>query len=142
MFRVIILYAPDEETILETAKNIKAAFNNEKCETAVKAAKNALIPDIAASDIVILGSKTEGKKPVHSDFKEIIRALHGINLAGRIAGFFSFGLDATITSFKEALLDSDITIYKDNLLIKDGQNNSSEISIWVKKLIVYHKEGT
>lgn len=142
MFKVIILFAPDEKTIIDTASNIETAFTNEKCAATVKAARNAIIPDIAVSDFLILGSKAEGKKPIHSDFKEIIRALQGINLAGRIAGIFSFGLDATITSFKEALNDSDIMIYENSLLLEDGQDDSSAIAAWVKKIVLCYKEGT
>lgn len=142
MYKVIILYAPDEKTIVDTVNDIEIAFNNENCITAVKAAKNALIPDIAASEIVILGSKAEGKRLIHSDFKEIIRSLRGINLAGRIAGIFSFDQEETFVSFKQALNDSDITVFGKSLLIKNGQPDSSATAAWAKKILTYYKDGT
>jgi flavodoxin len=142
MFRVIILYAPDEETITTIAAVIETAFHNERCVTAVKAAKDALIPDIAGSDIVILGSKAEGKKPIHPDYKEIVRALRGINLAGRIAGIFTFEHDGTVDSFKQVLNDSDITIYEKSLFIESGQWDQAVITEWAQNILLYYKDGT
>jgi flavodoxin len=135
MIRVIILYAPDEKNTSDAVNNIKDAFKNKKCRIEAKAAKNSSIPDIAASEIVIFGSKDAGKKTIHSDFSEIARALKGINLAGRIAGIFSFGRENMLPVFKKILEDSDITVYEKNLIIEDGKNNPAIISEWVNNII-------
>ena len=141
MFRVIILFAPDNQDIINPVNDLKAAFENEKCRIEAKAVKNAMMPDIAASEIVILGSKSEGKNPVHTDFKEIIRALQGINLAGKIAGIFYFGNEETVVTFKQALQDSDIVAYEKSLLIEDGKSDSTIIVEWVKNIITCYKDG-
>jgi flavodoxin len=140
MSRVIILYAPEDQSMINSANNIRAAFENEGCETAVKAAESAAMPDIAAADILILGSLPKGKKPIHPDFKEITRALQGINLAGKTAGIFTLDQENTITSFRDILHDSDITLCDEGFFIAKENNNSPAEADWVKKIISLNKE--
>jgi len=141
MCKVVILYAPDEKFINETANNIATVFNKGKCHTTVKSANQTKIPDITASDIIIFGPNTKEKKTVHPDYKEIIRAFTGINLAGRIAGFFTFGGNESINSFKEILHDTDISLYEPNFLIEN--NNDPDILMkWVKNIITQYKDGS
>jgi flavodoxin len=139
--RVVIIYAPDDEIVQQSAVTIKSIFINEKYSVTIKQARDAHMPDFAGVDIVILGSKKENKKSIHSDFTEIVRALKGINLAGRIAGIFSFDTEETVDDFIKVLHDSDITIFEKGLLISDGKIDTKVITDWVKQIITkYNKE--
>ncbi|MBN2442271.1 MAG: flavodoxin family protein [Spirochaetales bacterium] len=153
MLKVIILYAPEDKSTNNPVNNIKTAFENEKCVVLAKSAKNTTIPDITASEILIIGSKTDGKKSIHPEFKELTRALKGINLAGRTAGIFSFDNEKTVTSFKEVLHDSGISLYNLNLYFKNEMSYSSPTADaaiapsaaatgeWVKDIITFYKDG-
>jgi flavodoxin len=142
MKRVVIIYAPDEEIVQQSAVAIKSTFVNEKYSVTIRQARDAHMPDFAGAEIVILGSKKEDKRSIHTDFTEIIRALKGINLAGRIAGIFSFDTEETEKDFVKALHDSEINIFAKGLLIKDGTIDTKVIKEWVKQIIAgYNKKG-
>jgi flavodoxin len=141
MKRVVIIYAPDDEIVQQSAVAIKSTFVNEHYSVTIKHARDAHMPDFAGVEIVILGSNKEDKRSIHTDFTEIIRALKGINLAGRIAGIFSFDTDETEKDFIKALYDSGISIFEKGLLIKDGKIDTKVIKDWVKQIITgYHRK--
>ena len=84
MYRLTILYAPEDEEYAGPAKQLGDAFSELGLDVVVKAAKNAGIPDILAADIVIFGSSVF-KPYLHPHFAEMVRAFKGINLAGKFA---------------------------------------------------------
>ncbi|MBN1699819.1 MAG: flavodoxin family protein [Spirochaetales bacterium] len=141
--KVVIIFAPDDELVQKSAVAIKSTFVNEKFDVVIKEARDAHMPDLAVGNIVILGSKKEDKKPVHSDFTEIIRALKGINLAGRIAGVFTFDSEETTDFLSQALGDSDITLIERGLCFKNGRIDTKVIKDWVHTIIqTYIKKGS
>jgi hypothetical protein len=140
MLSVIIIYAPEDQSAINSTSKIKAAFETEGCKANVKTAASAIIPDITAADIILLGSMSKGKIPVHPDFKEITLALQGINLAGKTAGIFTVDSINTINAFREILHDSHITICDEGFFINKENNNSFTEADWVKKIIPLHKE--
>lgn len=140
--RVVVLYAPDVERIKIYADEIKNCFIARNFNVIVKSAKKSSMTDIIAANIVIIGTLPEDKKPIHSDFKEIVRSLQGINLASRITGFFTPDSDKTINSLHKAVNDSDIKIYNQALYIDSEKVNSENVKGWVNKIIeLYRKDN-
>jgi len=134
MERAIILYAPDEDKLKNASERIQRTLVNEKYEVEVKAAKNSSIVDITASDIVIVGFN-DAKSRVHPDFKAIDKALTGINLAGRVAGFFTFDTADAMVHFRKSFHDSDIIIFETPLILGPGDDGAKGILNWVHKLL-------
>jgi flavodoxin len=129
MFRAAVVYAP--AALEAVAERISASLDRKRFQVSVKPAGQASIPDLAAADLVLLGSspQPQGRAALPAEFSEILRALSGINLAGRVAGVFAVGGDAPLAAWKKALKDCGIRL-EDNLLCVDGADPKT-LSGWV-----------
>ncbi len=136
MFRAAIIYAPADGLIKEAAAKIKDSIDGQKYSVTTLEAAGAAIPDLVAFDLVIFGSTGEGPHPIHPDFTKLLRALEGVNLAGRVAAVFGPESRKTLTAFKKALQDSEITLKEDNLFFIDGPREPEKrlIKAWLKNL--------
>ena len=83
--------------------------------------------------LLILGSGPAGEVPIHSDFAEILRALSGITLAGRVAGVFSTAGEPTLAAFREALQDCELELPERNFLNLSGRQEP-ELERWTAEL--------
>ena len=88
MHDLSILYTPVTEKIKKNIEVLKSIFTEQGHNVHVKSGNKVAVPDILRSDIIIFATDNEQK--LKEDFAEILRALPGINLAGRICGFVSF----------------------------------------------------
>ncbi len=140
MYRLTILYAPEDEEYAGPAKQLGDAFSELGLDVVVKAAKNAGIPDILAADIVIFGSSVF-KPYLHPHFAEMVRAFKGINLAGKFAGFLSYGDNNAPRLFRKALRDTDIFEFRRDLVISSGGAEPAELMKWAKELYEKCEEG-
>jgi hypothetical protein len=128
MFRAAVIYAP--AALRAAADRIAAALDRKRFKVSLKAAREASLPDLAAADLVLLGSSAQGRTALPQEFAEILRALPGVNLAGRVAGVFAEGSDAPLAAWKKALQDSGIRLEPGSLLRADGAVPGA-LSAWV-----------
>lgn len=140
MYRLTILYAPEDEEYAGPAKQLGNAFSELGLDVVVKAAKNAGISDILAADIVIFGSSVL-KPYLHPHFTEMVRAFKGINLAGKCAGFLSYSGNNAPKLFRKALRDTDIYEFRRDLIINSGSTKPDELTKWAKELFKRYEEG-
>ena len=141
MTRTVIIYAPDEEALRNPVEEMTDHLETNKHHVIVKTAKETHMPDLAAANIVLLGSKPSGSTPLHPEFKEIVRALKGINLAGRTAGLFSCGEEGSIAAFQKALEDCNIDVCNHELHLREGKTDSGRIIEWLDQIISCYKDG-
>jgi flavodoxin len=125
-----VIYAP--AALQAAAERIADSLDRQRFRVLVKPADQASIPDLAAADLVLLGSSAQGRAALPAEFAEIVRALSGIDLGGRVAGVFAAGSDAPLAAWKKALKDSGIRL-EENLLRSDGAD-SKTLSGWVAGL--------
>ena len=143
MYNIAIIYAPHEGELKRLAEIIKNSYNSKSFMVTIKSASQAGIPDIAGSEILILAGNSSGSSPVHSDFSEILRALNGINLAGRLVGLCAVNTPDTLKAFKEVLIDSEAVIGPELILsAKSKKERKAEIKKWTKELSGKFKEMT
>ena len=143
MFDVAIIYAPQESKLKKLAEIIKKSFNPKNFKVIIKSASQADIPDIAGAEILILAANSSGSSPVHSDFSEILRALNGVNLAGRLVGICAVNTSDTLKVFREVLNDSEAVIGPEFLLSAKGKKaHEAEIKNWIEELSGKFKEMT
>jgi len=143
MFNVAVIYAPQESELKRLAEIIKNSFNSKSFKVMIKSASQAGIPDIAAAEILILAANSSGSSPIHSDFSDILQALNGVNLAGRLAGFCTASTSDTLKAFKEALNDSEAVIGPELFLsARDAKERKAEIKNWIEELSGKFKEMT
>lgn len=143
MYNVAIIYAPHEGDLKRLAEIIRNSFNSKSFKVTIKSASQAGIPDIAGAEILILAGNSSGSSPVHSDFSEILRALNGVNLAGRLVGFCAVNTPDTLKAFQEVLNDSEVVIGPELLLsAKSKKERKAEIKKWIKELSGKFKEMT
>jgi flavodoxin len=117
------------------AHHLEGSFDRNSFKVTSKPADQAAIPDLTASDLFVLGSLPDEGDPIHSDFSEILRALGGITLAGRVAGAFSVSSEPTVNAFRQALEDCELVLSDRNFLNFDSaQPASSELKGWAEAL--------
>ena len=134
MYRAVIIYAPDDEQMGGLARRVESSLDRDSFEVETKIAGQAAIPDLAAADLIILGSRAAAEDPIHSDFSEILRALSGITLAGRVAGVFSAAGVSTLAAFRRALQDCELALPERNFLNLSGEHGP-EIERWTAELV-------
>jgi len=141
MFRAAVIYAPADGPVQALADRIAKSLAGSRIAVSLKPAASASISDLAACDLILLGCASQGKSPIHSDFAEIVRALAGINLAGRVAGVFALASEAALLAWKKALKDTDIRLEPDNLLLaKKPEVRAKELSAWDGQLAAQLEE--
>jgi len=134
MHSVLITYAPDTAENRKTVDLVRGAFAALHHRVSVKKALDSHIPDIADSDLVIFGMQKTSTGEPHADFAELARAFKGVNLAGRAAGFFSFGTEKATSRMRRMLKDSDISQSEDDPAFPEKGPKPTEIEDWVKKV--------
>ena len=131
MFRAAVLFAP--AAVRPLAEKVAALLDRKRFRTALKPASEASVTDFSASDLVLLGSSAQARSGLPAEFAGILRALTGINLAGKVAGVFASGSDAPLAAWKKALKDSEIRLEQENLLRADTAD-SKALAAWVGRL--------
>jgi len=147
MYRLTILYAPGDEEHRAPAEELAARFSQPDLETVVKAARDAQIPDVTASDLVVFGSAVAAGGGLHPDFAEMIRAFEGINLAGRLSAFLAYqesgGKDGAPALFRRALGETEIAVFPEVLNLPDSSSDapSAGMASWADRLYTTFKDG-
>lgn len=136
MYRVVIIYAPAEDSMGGLVRSLAGCFDSKKFKVATAPADQAAVPDLTAADIFLLASLPAGQQPIHPDFTEILRALRGITLAGRVGGALSVDSEPTVEAFRRALQDCELVIPEENFRnLGGGHPDSAELSRWIESLI-------
>jgi hypothetical protein len=121
--------------IQRLVRRLADCFDGERFKVATCSADQAAIPDLAAADIFLLASLPSGGQPIHPDFAEILRALGGITLAGRVGGVFSVDSEATLKAFRRALQDCELDFPEQNFRnFHGGDIDSAELGGWIAAL--------
>jgi hypothetical protein len=141
MYRLTILYAPEDEEYAVPAKQLGDVFTKLNLDVVVKAAKDAAIPDILAADIVVFGSSVTQRSSLHPHFAEMLRAFEGINLAGKLSGFLSYGSNNAPVLFRKALRDTDISEFNRDLIVNSRGVDTADLESWAKGLYEKFREG-
>jgi hypothetical protein len=133
MFRVAVIYAPNDEAMRSLAERIAGSLDRKRFTAKVKPAAKAAVSDLAAADLVLLGAAARGRGSLHPDFTELARSLTGISLAGRVAGLFATEGEGPLAALKRALRDTDIRLDPDNSLRADLAA-AGELASWLAGL--------
>ena len=135
MYRGVIIYAPSEELMEQLVLRLADCFDGEQFKVATHSADQAAIPDLTGADIFLLASLPAGREPIHPDFAEILRALQGITLAGRVGGAFSVDSEPTVGAFRQALQDCELILPDQNFRNFSAERlESTDLSSWVEAL--------
>lgn len=135
MYRAVIIYAPADDQMQQLVHRLEECFDRDNYKVEIKAAGQAAMPDLSAADLFLLGSLPEGEKPIHPDFSEILRALGGITLAGRVGGLFSMDSEPTLEAFRQALKDCELVLSDQSFLnLKAHQLDPTVLRGWVAAL--------
>jgi hypothetical protein len=135
MYRGVIIYAPAGQPLEPLVRRLADCFDGEKIKVTSCSADQAAIPDLAGADIFLLASLPAGGQPIHPDFKEILRALQGITLAGRVGGAISVESEPTVKAFRRALQDCELYLPEKNFRsLSRGQLEPTELISWIEEL--------
>jgi hypothetical protein len=135
MYRGVIIYAPVDPVIEQLVRRLADCFDTDRFEVATCSADQATIPDLTAADVFLLASLPSGGQPIHPDFADILRALRGITLAGRVGGAISVDSEPTLKAFRRALLDCELDLPDQNFRnFHRGELDSTELSSWIETL--------
>ena len=135
MYRVVIIYAPAEDRMQKLVRDLEECFDRDNFKVKIKAADRSTVADLTAADLFLLGSLPEGGKAIHPDFSEILRALGGITLAGRVGGLFSVDSEPTIEIFRQALKDCELVLSDQNFLnLEPDRLDPTVLRDWVAAL--------
>jgi hypothetical protein len=135
MYRGVIIYAPAGQTMERLVRRLAGCFGAERFDMATTTADQAAIPDLTRSDIFLLASLSSEGQPIHSDFSEILRALRGITLAGRVGAAFSVDSGDAIRLFRDALKDCELDLRDENFLnVSRGDLETVDLGGWVETL--------
>jgi flavodoxin len=135
MYRAVIIYAPAEDRMQKLVRDLEECFDRDNFKVKITAADRSTVADLTAADLFLLGSLPEGGKAIHPDFSEILRALGGITLAGRVGGLFSVDSKPTIEIFRQALKDCELILSDQNFLnLRTDQLGPAVLRDWVAVL--------
>jgi hypothetical protein len=135
MYRGVIIYAPAEHVMEQFVRRMAQAFDAGRFTVETMPADQAAIPALTAADVFLLASLPSSQQPIHPAFQEILRALRGISLAGRVAGAFSVDSEPTVTAFRRALQDCELELRTGNFRNLSAEDlYSPELSDWIDSL--------
>ena len=135
MYRGVIIYAPAEHVMEELVRRVADCFDSNRFKVATRSADQAEIPDLAGADIFLLACLPSGGQPIHPHFTEILRALRGITLAGKVGGAFSLDSEDTVRALRQALQDCELALPDRNFRSFQRENpDSTELSSWIDAL--------
>lgn len=136
MYRAVIIYAPAEDRMQKLVRDLEECFDRDNFKVKITAADRSTVADLTAADLFLLGSLPQGGKAIHPDFSEILRALGGITLAGRVGGLFSVDSKPTIEIFRQALKDCELVLSDQNFLnLRTDHLGPAVLRDWVAALI-------
>ena len=129
-FYVLIIYVDKKEYQKKIAEYLLEAFNSINYKAKIIEANIALMSDIAAADLLLLGGVDKDMAISDSGYSEINRAFQGVNLSGRNAGFFMPKDESNTIHFEKMLQSSGINVFRDSLLY-DKNTSPDDITLWV-----------
>ena len=133
MYRGVIIYAPAEHVMEQLVRHLSDCFDSDRFNVTTRNADQAEIPDLAGADIFLLASLPSGGQPIHSHFTELLRALRGITLAGKVGGAFSIDSEDTVRAFRQALQDCELALPDQNFRSFQRDNlDPTELSSWIQ----------
>lgn len=132
---VFITHAPDTAEARKTVELVRAAFESAHFSAAGKPAAQAMMPDLAGADIVVFGLQKTGAADHPEELSDLLRALKGVNLAGRVVGFFSLGGEKASVRLRKVLRDTDATISEEEPSLGDPRpSRQADLDSWTGKL--------
>jgi len=141
MYRVLILWAPDTVENKAVVSSVARALESDSSRATALKATEATIADINGSDVVVFGAGRTGAEDMPADFADFLRVFKGVTLAGKTAGFFSFGPEKATARLRKSLKDTEIAeIDEDPLFNGQTQETPAIITQWARKLIGFHQE--
>ena len=136
MYQAAVIYAPDSPEMSALSEQIARKLGQERLKVVRKEAAQAIVPDLSAANLVLLGSAAGEKGPIHQDFAEILRALKGISLAGRTVGAFALRSAETLQAFREALADCEVPLDPRQFVSLQGSDaQDADLGAWLGNLI-------
>ncbi len=136
MYRAAIVFAPAEGPVRRLAGRLEEQLAKDSFKVTVKEASRAHMPDLAAADLILLGAAAEGREAIPADFTEIVRALAGISLAGRVVGVFALNSEPTLEAFRQALKDCELKLSDGNFInLGSAEPQPSQLQGWTDSLI-------
>ncbi len=142
MYTVGVIYESGTEGDLQVIDLIRGVLKERK-EIILRDRRGeyASIVDVNASDIVVFASDGNEQEGINDKFAEIVRALKGVNLSGRMLGIISFGGEKIVKMVEEAFRDTCITVFKQSLVYDDTKQIGEEmVRDWVIKLLNKYEE--
>ena len=135
MHSVFITFAPDTPENRKTVEQVRLAFDPAACVVSAKPTAGSLMPDLAGADCLVFGlQKTQGAD-APAEYTELLRSLKGVNLAGRVAGIFSFGGEKASARLRKVLRDTSATVSEEEPVFADQKPTlQAEIEVWARKL--------
>ncbi len=141
MLTVTLIYESDIKSDLDTIEIVAGVLrDNDDVTPRKKSGNKASIVDINASEIVIFASTSNGRGGVNDNFRDIVRALSGVNLAGRLLGIISFDGEDTYKAIKDIFKDTCINYFEEPFP-HDGERNLQLVKNWVNDLIKTYRES-
>ncbi len=141
MYKVLILWAPDTADNQAVVGSVVRALESDSSHATARKAVEATIADINGSDVVVFGAGKTGAEDVPADFSEFLRTFKGVTLAGKTAGFFSFGSEKATARLRKSLKDTEVSeIDEDPLFNGQIQETPAIITQWARRLMGFHQE--
>jgi flavodoxin len=132
---VFITHAPDTSEARKTVDLVRAAFESARFSASSKPAAQATMPDLAGADLVVFGLQKTGAADHPEELADLLRALKGVNLAGRVVGFFSLGGEKASVRLRKVLRDTDAAISDEEPALGDARpSRPADIDSWTGKL--------
>jgi hypothetical protein len=127
MYRVAVLFAP--ANLRAVADAVAESFPKRKYAATATAMSEADVSYINAADVVVLVAAAEANGSPGKAFAETQRALHGMNLAGRMAGLVAVGAERTARSaaaaLRQGLDDSEATPPSSDCLLETADQTAA-----------------
>ncbi len=132
---VFITHAPDSPDARKVVEAVRAAFEAARFTVSGKPAASAQMPDLNGADLVVFGLQKTGTADSPEGTAELLRALKGVNLAGRAVGFFALGPEKASARIRKVLRDSDAMVSEDEPVFAEAKPiRQPDIEAWAKKL--------
>ena len=141
MYRLVILYAPDTSDLSGPLAALGRSLERPDVEVNVKAASQALFPDVLAADMALFCSGDCKEHSAHPDFSEMVRAFTGVNFAGKFAGLISFKGNQSPHLFRQSLKDTGIEVHTEDLDLDGDQAERKTLQNWADRFYQAFKDG-
>jgi len=138
MYQAVMIYAPEQTGVEKLAAEIKAHCEQKKLKVHTRTALEARIPDLAAADLIFIGSDARRDSELHPEYAELKRSLAGVNLAPRVAGLFTTGNKRSLETLRGILADSNVDLSVEFPL--SAAADSGALTRWLNTLLDRVKE--